>query len=182
MNSTVDLHDVLFESLHLKFETLLQTNNEEMVSFQNLFKDCPDYGIPPFYFDVNSNRVHCSTATVTKSLRVGVRNGTHPKMYENTFSMANWTALPAQEQQKHTLACCQECCNEHQVLQQWDTSKPGPWTLDWTVDWTMDWTPPETSVATRIRDDCPSRAQVGRGLDQWHGMIVPHECQWGLDQ
>ena len=20
----------------------------------------------------------------------------------------------------------------------WDTSKPGPWTLDWTVDWTVD--------------------------------------------
>ena len=29
----------------------------------------------------------------------------------------------------------------HRVLSRsiiWDTSKPGPWTLDWTVDWSAD--------------------------------------------
>ena len=26
------------------------------------------------------------------------------------------------------------------VLLNWDTAKPGLWTLDWTMDWTMDWT------------------------------------------
>ena len=38
--------------------------------------------------------------------------------------MANWKVLNTQEQQKHTLAHCQECCNEQQVLQQSFPLKP----------------------------------------------------------
>ena len=40
------------------------------------------------------------------------------------FSIANWKALTSQGEQKHTLACCQECCNEYQVLQQSFPLKP----------------------------------------------------------
>ena len=38
--------------------------------------------------------------------------------------MANWKALSAQEQEKHTLVRCHECCNKHQALQQSFPLKP----------------------------------------------------------
>ena len=37
--------------------------------------------------------------------------------YDSTFSISNWNALSVQVRQKHTLACCQDCCSNHQDLQ-----------------------------------------------------------------
>ena len=40
--------------------------------------------------------------------------------------------------------------NIEELMYKWDTSKPGPWTLDWTMDWTVDWStddPYQFSVA-----------------------------------
>ena len=68
----------------------------------------------------------CSTAT--DKVIEGWSKKWHPSEnrleYENTFSIANWKALTALEKQKHTLTCCQECCNEYQVLQQSFPLKP----------------------------------------------------------
>lgn len=78
---------------------------ERMSDFQNMFKDCPDYGIPP-YFDASSNwgslfNCHCD------KIIEGWSKKWHPPenifKYETTFLMANWNALTTQKQQKHTL-------------------------------------------------------------------------------
>ena len=98
-----------------------------MTDFQVLFKDCPNYGIPPSYFDASSNRGSLFNRHCDKIIE-GWRKKWHPSenrlKYETTFSMANWKALNTHEQQKHTLTRCQECCNEHQVLQQSFPLKP----------------------------------------------------------
>jgi hypothetical protein len=98
-----------------------------ITGFQELFKDCPDYGIPPSYFDASSNRGSLFNRHCNKIVE-GWSKKWHPSenrsKYESTFSMANWKALTAQDKQKHSLACRQECCNEHQILQQSFPLKP----------------------------------------------------------
>ena len=100
---------------------------QRMTGFQELFKDCPDYGVPLSYFDASSNRGSLFNRHCDKVIE-GWSKKWHPSEnrleYEKTFSIANWKALTALEKQKHTLACCQECCNEYQVLQQSFPLKP----------------------------------------------------------
>ena len=88
--------------------------------FQDVFKDCPSYGLPPSYFDDDARQVspfnrHCDKIIASWNKKW------HPpesrQKYESTFSIANWKALSVQVRQKHTLACCQECCSNHQDLQ-----------------------------------------------------------------
>ena len=103
-----------------KVRNIATDKQQRMTAFQDLFKDCANYAIPLSYFDESFNRGSIFNRHCDKIIE-GWNKKWHPPetrlQYESTFSMANWKALPAQEQQKHTLACCQECCNEHQVLQ-----------------------------------------------------------------
>ena len=87
----------------------------------------PDYGISMSYFDASSNRGslfnhHCDKVIEGWSKKWPPSE--NRLEYEKTFSIANWKALTALEKQKHTLAFCQECCNEYQVLQQSFPLKP----------------------------------------------------------
>ena len=60
--------------------------------FQELFKDCPDYGIPMSYFDASSNRGSLFNCHCDKVIE-GWSKKWHPSEnrfeYENTFSIAN---------------------------------------------------------------------------------------------
>ena len=66
---------------------------QRMTGFQELFKDCPDYGIPISYFDASSNRGSLFNRHCDKVIE-GWSKKWHPSEhrleYENTFSIANW--------------------------------------------------------------------------------------------
>ena len=92
-----------------------------MSEFQDLFGDCPNYGILPSHFIEQSsthsplfNR-HCD------KIIQGWNKNWHPpenrQTYEKTFSTRNWKALCVEDKRKHTLSCCRECCIAHQQLQ-----------------------------------------------------------------
>ena len=77
---------------------------QRMTGFQELFKDCPDYGIPMSYFDASSNRSSLFNRHCDKVIE-GWSKKWYPSEnrleYERTFSTANWKALTALEKQKH---------------------------------------------------------------------------------
>lgn len=100
---------------------------QRMTGFQDLFKDCPNYGIRPSYFEVKSTGIstfNCHCAEIIEGWNRKWHPSENRKQYESTFSVANWKALPLPKKQKHTLTCCQECCNEQQGLQQSFLLKP----------------------------------------------------------
>ena len=88
--------------------------------FQDLFKDCPHYGISQSYFKDNSGRPSLFNRHCDKIIRSWSKKW-HPaeqrKKYESSFSISAWKTLSTVGQQKHTLACCQECCKKHEELQ-----------------------------------------------------------------
>ena len=78
---------------------------------RDLFTDCPNYGLTSSYFAPAEhgslfNR-HCEKIIATWSKKW------HPKEsrndYERNFSVSKWKALPADDKQLHTLACCKQC-------------------------------------------------------------------------
>ena len=98
-----------------------------MTDFKEIFEGCPNYGISPSYFDASSDRGSLFYRHCDKIIESWSKKWHPPEnrlKYESTFSMANWKALSAQEQEKHTLVRCHECCNKHQALQQSFPLKP----------------------------------------------------------
>ena len=96
-------------------------NQKRMCEFQDIFRDCPNYGLPPSHFiNKSSSRPplfdrHCD------SIIQGWNNKWHPpqsrKTYEQTFSISNWKSLCVEEKQKHTLSFCRECCIKQPDIQ-----------------------------------------------------------------
>ena len=99
-----------------------------MTEFHDLFKDCPNYGLSSTYFE---NTSKCRESTFDRHCETIIqswRKKWHPpekrSLYETTFSIENWKALPLDKKLKHTLSCCQECYNQQEDLQMCFPLKP----------------------------------------------------------
>lgn len=100
---------------------------QRMLDFQDLFKDCPNYGLSSAYFEDTSkgrettfNR-HCDKIIESWSKKW------HPpekRSLYSTFAMSNWKALPMEKKLRHTLSCCQECYIKQGALQMCFPLKP----------------------------------------------------------
>ena len=101
---------------------------QRMLNFQDLFKDCPNYGLSSAYFEDTSKGRESTFDRHCDKINESWSKKWHPQekrsLYSVTFAVSNWKALPMEKKLKHTLSCCQECYIEHGALQMCFPLKP----------------------------------------------------------
>ena len=87
----------------------------------------PNYGLSTSYFQSSKGR-YSLFEKYSKILAEAWRKRWNPSSsrtaYEDTFSINKWKILSSTDQQKHTLACCNECSISFQELQKQFPLKP----------------------------------------------------------
>ena len=109
----MDLHNAIRE-LASKFGKRQLT-----AEFQDMFKDCPSYGLPPSNFD-DTRQVSPFNHHSDKIIASWNKKW-HPQenrqKYEEYILNCKLKSFICAGATEHTLACCQECCSNHQDLQ-----------------------------------------------------------------
>ena len=94
---------------------------QRMLKFQDVFKNCPNYGLSSAYFEDTSKGRESTFDRHCDKINESWSKKWHPQekrsLYSVTFAVSNWKALPMEKKLKHTLSCCQECYIEHGALQ-----------------------------------------------------------------
>lgn len=128
--------------------------NKRSLEFQQLFADCPSYGLPESYFEDNTANGSLFNRDCDKLLKIWSKrwNPTSNRQeYEQHFCIKKWKANP--HRQQHTLAKCKACQAMHYSVQ--CTFPQGPHFVESLL-----------SIDTEKLQDCGKREGTVRALSE----------------